>query len=102
MATTYTVIGHSLGGGVALQFAYQFPERTSRLALISSGGLGSEVTVMLRAATWPGANTAVAGLAGHYPHETAAEGLLPRLHAFLSETSSFRYDEERWRQGVTT
>ncbi|MBB2947152.1 pimeloyl-ACP methyl ester carboxylesterase [Actinoplanes lutulentus] len=58
-----TVIGHSLGGGIALQFAYQFPERTERLVLISSGGLGPQLTPMLRAATLPGAQTVVAGLA---------------------------------------
>ncbi len=57
-----SVLGHSLGGGVALQFAYQFPERTDRLMLISSGGLGTEVTLMLRAATLPGAAAVVAGL----------------------------------------
>ncbi|MGI8903335.1 MAG: alpha/beta fold hydrolase [Solirubrobacteraceae bacterium] len=49
-----TIVGHSLGGGVAMQFAYQFPERCERLALISSGGLGSDVHVFLRAATLPG------------------------------------------------
>jgi pimeloyl-ACP methyl ester carboxylesterase len=49
-----TVVGHSLGGGVAMQFSYQFPERTERLALVSSGGLGEEVHVLLRAATLPG------------------------------------------------
>ena len=38
-----TVVGHSLGGGVAMQFAYQFPERVERLALVSSGGLGRQV-----------------------------------------------------------
>jgi pimeloyl-ACP methyl ester carboxylesterase len=48
-----TVVGHSLGGGVAMQFSYQFPERTERLALVSSGGLGEEVHVLLRAATLP-------------------------------------------------
>ena len=57
-----SLIGHSLGGGVALQTAYQFPERTDRLMLISSGGLGTEVAPMLRAATLPGAETVVAGL----------------------------------------
>ncbi|WAC90271.1 alpha/beta fold hydrolase [Mycobacterium sp. Aquia_213] len=56
------IIGHSLGGGVALQLAYQFPERIERVVLISSGGLGAEVTPMLRAATLPGADTVVAGL----------------------------------------
>ena len=39
-----TVIGHSFGGGVAMQFAYQFPERTERLMLVASGGLGPEVS----------------------------------------------------------
>jgi pimeloyl-ACP methyl ester carboxylesterase len=203
-----TVIGHSLGGGIALQFAYQFPERTHRLVLISSGGLGPEVTPMLRAATLPGANTVVAGLsripepitrtalralslvpgtlarqdadplaeglhgltgsrrrrgfintadtvidwrgqavsavahlglltempimvawgsedrtipphhhqsvtlhlphaeaveipsAGHYPHETAADALLPRLHSFLTNNPPFQYSEKSWRQAV--
>lgn len=202
-----TVIGHSLGGGVALQFAYQFPERTQRLALISSGGLGPHLSPALRATTLPGAQTVVAGLArvpesvtrralstvariapgllalpdagpvaeglrhlthagqrrtfirtartvinwrgqsvsatqhlrqladlpvllawgrddktipashhrtvarmltdphlleisgaGHYPHETAADELLPALRHFLASTPAFRYAESRWRQ----
>jgi len=50
-----TIVGHSLGGGIALQFAYQFPERTERLVLVSSGGLGREVSIVLRAAALPGA-----------------------------------------------
>jgi pimeloyl-ACP methyl ester carboxylesterase len=50
-----TIVGHSLGGGVAMQFAYQFPERTERLVLVSSGGLGREVNLLLRAAALPGA-----------------------------------------------
>ena len=50
-----TIVGHSLGGGVAMQFAYQFPERTQRLVLVSSGGLGREVNLLLRAAALPGA-----------------------------------------------
>ena len=45
-----TVVGHSLGGGIAMQFAYQFPERIERLVLVDSGGLGREVHPMLRAA----------------------------------------------------
>ena len=51
-----TVVGHSLGGGVAMQFAYQFPERCERLVLVSSGGLGREVHLLLRAAALPGAD----------------------------------------------
>ena len=50
-----SIVGHSLGGGVAMQFAYQFPERTGRLVLVSSGGLGREVNLVLRAAAMPGA-----------------------------------------------
>jgi pimeloyl-ACP methyl ester carboxylesterase len=49
-----TIVGHSLGGGIAMQFAYQFPERIERLVLVSSGGLGREVSSVLRAATLPG------------------------------------------------
>jgi pimeloyl-ACP methyl ester carboxylesterase len=49
-----TVVGHSLGGGVAMQFFYQFPQRVERLVLISSGGLGHEVSPMLRTAALPG------------------------------------------------
>src|SRR5215216_885953 len=51
-----TVVGHSLGGGIAMQFAYQFPERCERLALVDSGGLGREVHLLLRAAALPGAD----------------------------------------------
>jgi pimeloyl-ACP methyl ester carboxylesterase len=49
-----TVVGHSLGGGIAMQFSYLFPEYVERMALISSGGLGREVHPLLRAATLPG------------------------------------------------
>jgi pimeloyl-ACP methyl ester carboxylesterase len=54
-----TVVGHSLGGGVAMQFAYQFPERTERMILVAPGGLGPEVTAALRAVTLPGFHTAM-------------------------------------------
>ena len=51
---TATVVGHSFGGGVAMQFGYQYPERTERLVLVGSGGLGPEVTPAIRAITTPG------------------------------------------------
>jgi pimeloyl-ACP methyl ester carboxylesterase len=53
---TATVVGHSMGGGIAMQLAYQFPERVERLVLVNSGGLGREVSLLLRAATLPGAD----------------------------------------------
>ncbi|WP_235534724.1 alpha/beta fold hydrolase [Nocardioides sp. Soil777] len=54
-----SVVGHSFGGGVAMQFAYQFPERTERLILVGSGGLGPEVTPAIRAITTPGFHQAM-------------------------------------------
>jgi pimeloyl-ACP methyl ester carboxylesterase len=54
-----TVVGHSFGGGVAMQFAYQFPERTERMVLIAPGGLGPEVTPAIRAITMPGFHQAM-------------------------------------------
>ncbi|WP_127481301.1 alpha/beta fold hydrolase [Nocardioides pantholopis] len=54
-----TVVGHSFGGGVAMQFAYQYPERTERLALVASGGLGPEVSPIIRAITTPGFHQAM-------------------------------------------
>jgi pimeloyl-ACP methyl ester carboxylesterase len=51
-----TLVGHSLGGGVAMQFVYQFPEMCERLVLVSSGGLGRELHPILRLAALPGAD----------------------------------------------
>jgi pimeloyl-ACP methyl ester carboxylesterase len=50
-----TLVGQSLGGGVAMQLAYQHPELCERLVLVASGGLGREVSWILRAMTYPGA-----------------------------------------------
>ncbi len=58
-----TLVGHSLGGGIAMQFAYQFPEMVERLVLVSSGGLGLEVSPVLRAAALPGAELFIAATA---------------------------------------
>ncbi|GAB3019831.1 putative hydrolase [Nocardioides flavus (ex Wang et al. 2016)] len=54
-----TVVGHSFGGGVAMQFAYQYPERTERLVLVGSGGLGPDVSPAIRAITTPGFHQAM-------------------------------------------
>jgi len=51
-----TVVGHSLGGGVAMQFAYQFPEKCQRLVLVSTGGVSHEVHPLLRLTAAPNAD----------------------------------------------
>jgi pimeloyl-ACP methyl ester carboxylesterase len=72
-----TIVGHSLGGGIAMQFSYQFPERCERLVLVSSGGLGSDVHPLLRAATLPGSEIVLPLLA--HPRVLEAASLIPRL-----------------------
>jgi pimeloyl-ACP methyl ester carboxylesterase len=86
-----TIVGHSLGGGVAMQFAYQFPERCERLALVSSGGLGREVHLLLRASALPGAEAVLPWLCvagqqsvGKVVHALGKMGL--RASADLEET----------------
>lgn len=61
-----TVVGHSLGGGVAMQFAYQYHDYCERTVLVSSGGLGREVSLALRAATLPGAELILPVIAHPY------------------------------------
>jgi pimeloyl-ACP methyl ester carboxylesterase len=89
-----TVVGHSLGGGVAMQMAYQFPERCERLVLVSSGGLGREVHMLLRAAALPGSEFVLPLL--------ASQGLIGRLDAFGTFLSRFGLRagadlDEMWR-----
>ena len=74
-----TLVGHSLGGGIAMQFAYQFPEATERLVLVCSGGLGPEVSPVLRAAALPGADLFIAATAG--PGRAAGSALARGLSA---------------------
>jgi pimeloyl-ACP methyl ester carboxylesterase len=80
-----TVVGHSLGGGVAMQFAYEYPPFAERLVLVSSGGLGREVHPMLRAATLPGSEVVLPLIAHQRLHGVAGAlaGWLGRvgLHA---------------------
>jgi len=56
-------VGHSLGGGIALQFLYQYPQYLTGLVLVSSGGLGSETGAWLRAISLPGAGVVLGGFA---------------------------------------
>ncbi len=86
-----TIVGQSLGGGVAMQFAYQFPEHCERMVLVSSGGLGREVHLLLRAAALPGAEAVLPWLCvagkqsvGKVVHALGRIGL--RASADLEET----------------
>jgi pimeloyl-ACP methyl ester carboxylesterase len=67
-----TLVGQSLGGGVAMQFAYQFPERCDRLVLVSSGGLGDEVNVLLRLLALPGSDLLLAVGCNRWIHDAGA------------------------------
>lgn len=96
-----TIVGQSWGGGVAMQLAYQFPERCERLVLVGSGGLGVEVNVILRALSVPGAALAlpigcrpllraagekVGGWLARLGRQPGAEGMeLWRAYAALAE-----------------
>ena len=94
-----TIVGHSLGGGVALQFAYQFPERCERLVLVSSGGLGHELHLLLRAAALPGAEWVLPVLCSG-GLRSAVEGVA----RFLGRVAGVRVGpdlEEIWRNFVS-
>jgi pimeloyl-ACP methyl ester carboxylesterase len=66
-----TLVGHSLGGGIAMQFCYLFPERVERLALVSSGGLGRSISPLLRTATIPGAGWVLPLIASNWVRRRA-------------------------------
>lgn len=68
-----TLVGHSLGGGISMEFCYLFPERVERLVLVGSGGLGREVNPLLRSATLPGAEWVLPVIASGW--------LLERVHS---------------------
>jgi pimeloyl-ACP methyl ester carboxylesterase len=73
-----TVVGHSLGGGVAMQFAYQYPERVDRVILVASGGLGASLSPLLRVLSLPGGRPLLA-LGESLPARVLLNGLAPIL-----------------------
>ena len=75
-----TVVGHSFGGGIAMQFAYQFPQYTERLMLVAPGGFGRGVTPLLRSLTLPGSGSVLA-VAASPPILAAVRFLGERAHA---------------------
>lgn len=86
-----TIVGHSMGGGIAMQFAYQFPERCDRLVLVSSGGLGPEVTALLRAATLPGADLFLALVTSGRAKRLAGTALSPLARLGLTTPPSMEH-----------
>jgi len=93
-----TVVGHSFGGGIAMQLAYQFPELCERLVLVSSGGLGREVHALLRAAALPGSEWVLPLLcrAGLQDAVAGAARLFGRLGMRAGP------DIEEWWRGFTS
>lgn len=90
-----SIVGHSLGGGIAMQLAYQFPERCERLVLVSSGGLGDEVHALLRAATLPGSEFVLPFLA--HPRIVDLASIIPRTLGWLGLRT--RVDLEEMARG---
>jgi pimeloyl-ACP methyl ester carboxylesterase len=93
-----TFVGHSLGGGVVLQLAYQFPEMCERLVLVSSGGLGDEVHVALRAAALPGAEAVLPLLTPRRLQSAATQGIELLKRAGLADTA----DAEEFARGLAS
>jgi pimeloyl-ACP methyl ester carboxylesterase len=96
-----TVVGHSLGGGIAMQFAYQFPERCKRLVLVNSAGVGRDVHPLLRLASGPVAAETSLALATSPPIMRAVQLAAPLLRMGLGLGDDFDYVLERY-QGLTS
>ncbi len=88
-----TVVGHSLGGGIAMQFIYQHPDYARRLVLVDSGGLGPDVGLMLRLASLPGAELVLPVIA---PRQLSTTG--DRFWSWLRKAGvESPRGEEMWR-----
>lgn len=76
-----TVVGHSLGGGIAMELAYLFPDRVKALILVSSGGLGPQLNPALRLATLPGSELVLPIIASSWVRNcgNTALGLMSRI-----------------------
>lgn len=93
-----TLVGHSLGGGISLEFCYLFPERVDRLVLVASGGLGREVHPVLRSATLPLAELVLPLIAS--PVVLGGAQVFGRAMALLGVKASHDIDQA-W-QGFTS
>lgn len=88
-----TIVGHSFGGGVAMQLAYQHPELCDRIVLVGSGGLGREVSWLLRVLTLPGAEQLMPLM---FPRLVAERGDVVARFLFRRGVRSPRLSE-KWR-----
>ena len=75
------VVGHSLGGGLALHLYMRYPERVESLALVASGGFGRQLPLSMRLCTLAGSSGIIGALLAsrHSRHPAARIG-----HALLS------------------
>jgi len=94
-----TLVGHSLGGGIALQMAYLFPDRVDAIVLVSSGGLGRELNPLLRAATLPGSELVLPVLSSGWVHSIGDTALRLWGKAGLPQVSPST--DEAW-QGLSS
>jgi pimeloyl-ACP methyl ester carboxylesterase len=99
-----TIVGHSLGGGVATQFAYQYPERCERLVLVGSGGVSRALHPVLRLLTAPASEQALACL--QLPGARPTTALFFRLMRVLGNDLSLDHTEmmsmfEALRDGIS-
>lgn len=89
-----TVVGHSLGGGIAGQFTYQYPEVVERLVFVNTGGVTRSVSPVLRAASVPLSEIAIRALAipGALPVANAALTMLGKVphRAFVDNAECAR------------
>jgi pimeloyl-ACP methyl ester carboxylesterase len=92
-----TVVGQSLGGGVAMQLAYQHPRHCERLVLVSSGGLGKEVSWILRALSFPGLEYVMPVLFPSFVRDTG-NAISRRLHRLGLRAPRLA---EEWRSYVS-
>ncbi|OBK12581.1 alpha/beta fold hydrolase [Mycobacterium asiaticum] len=85
-----TLVGHSLGGGVAAQFAYQYPQFVERVVLVSAGGVTKDVSIALRLAAMPMGAEALSML--RLPGAVPAMGLVSRAVGSLVGSTRFTRD----------
>lgn len=95
--TRVTVVGHSLGGGVAMQFAHQHRQYCERMVLISSGGFGGDVGRVLRLLSLPGSEIVLPMLASRpaVAAGNAVRALVGSSHRFAARPALSNRDNRK-------